>query len=523
MPTHHEATYGAHVGASLDAYHAGSLPTEQANAVKRHLLECPTCRRQSEDIALDQLVRAAPAPTVGPELRQRVFSAIVAERTAQSGAARQGLTITRERIAHPHSALTSAANVRSGGRWVSGLVAALIVALIAGVLVAAPRAGRQGQRHQTPLPAKSSAACPANKVSIALPQHAQSDRIVMTSPTEGWAIGAITAIGVSGFPVSVQALLWHISDCHWTQVALNLPAGDVLNEISMDSPTDGWVLGQTYTAKPVLLHYTNGAWSQAPLPDDPAFTQVSPSVIQAFGPGEVWMTAYTPKTPTGQMSPMLLIHLANGVWTSVASPFPAIYGIAPVGANDLWIIGQHDTPQGGAAPTWFAHYHNGGWDAVQQSPAQVFTLHAISPTDIWASGASAAVEHYDGSAWRDAPQAIPPVSDKSQVLVEALGDGEGWAAQPAMSTPSASQSLGNVSGIWYETGGQWRLLNLPYKDIRRMYWFTPVSDGEVWAIGAYYVALPESTRPDSPGMSVGGGYDQLVLLHYVDGAWTRYG
>jgi hypothetical protein len=247
-------------------------------------------------------------------------------------------------------------------------------------------------------------------------------------------------------------------------------------------------------------------------------------VIQAFGPGEVWMTAFIRKTATGQMSPMLLMHLANGVWTSVASPFPAIYDIAPVGANDLWIIGQHDTPQGGAAPVWFAHYHNGGWDAVQQSPAQVFTLHAISPTDIWASGASAAVEHYDGSAWRDAPQAVPPVNDTSQLYTYALGDGQGWAQQSATSTPSTSGPPDTyISTVWRETGSHWQDLNLPYKDLTVIQAWTPVSDSEVWAIGGYQVTVPLPTRPGSSGVSSSLGYEQPVLLHYADGAWTRYG
>ena len=65
--------------AQLDAYYDGLLPAEDAHAVASHVAGCARCAARLDALAAaDRLLRLAPAPRVGPELRQRLYGRIAA-------------------------------------------------------------------------------------------------------------------------------------------------------------------------------------------------------------------------------------------------------------------------------------------------------------------------------------------------------------------------------------------------------------------------------------------------------------
>jgi hypothetical protein len=132
------------------------------------------------------------------------------------------------------------------------------------------------------------------------------------------------------------------------------------------------------------------------------------------------------------------------------------------------------------------------------------------------------VAHYDGASWQVASQAVPPGAGVGVMSYE-LGDGEGWAERTSSLYPNGPQAgppTEAVSAVWSESGGQWRSAPWPYKDLNPVWAWAPVSSGEFWALASYPV---EIRTPDGSGGYSGVGFSRSVLLHYADGAWSRYG
>ena len=537
MPDRTSAT--AHIDDLLAAYHAGALPPAEMERVERHLRGCAACQAASQAVALDQLIRSAPAPTVGPELRQRVYARIAAATRAESAHAPVH-PLHDKRAAR---ARTGTHAPRPGAGWLEGAAALVVVALLASVFWALPRVRQPTQpgdgSHHGVISATVTtapgvpAACPPSATSATIPANAIFTSIALTSPTDGWAVGSIMDFNT----YASQGLVMRLNHCHWAPVALDLP-NIGLSNISMASATEGWAIGNyTDSSASVLLHYYDGAWNKVPLPADPTVAEIYVSddfsEVQAAGPDNVWLVVDTPKTTQGQMSPMLLLHVVNGQWASVGTPLPILDSLAPLGSNDLWIVGQTSTISNGADTYRFAHYHNGQWTVMRQpAGAELTTLHAVSPTDIWASGyipndrnPSASlpiVARYDGASWQVSPQSIPPNSGAGTTAFM-LAAGEGWAERTREVFPNGPQNgppVSLITNVWLETGGQWQILPWPYKDINLMYGMTPVSSGEVWAIGGSDRTL-SSTQ--TGGVTRSSGVILPILLHYANGSWTRYG
>ncbi|MDE3229899.1 MAG: zf-HC2 domain-containing protein [Chloroflexota bacterium] len=527
-----------HIAPLLEAYHAGTLPTNEAATVERHLRACAACQEESDAIALYRLIRAAPAPTVGPELRERVYARIgAASMPAPTATAPSAL---RERQGQPlASPLDHARGARRGRGWLSGAAAVIIVALLASAFLALPHL--RGDIGQGSAPARSwptgvTRACPAGSAAK-LPANAYINDLAMTSADGGWAVGGIA----DGQGMTARALLLRFSDCHLAPYALDL--SDVhLDSISMDSPMDGWAVGNNNTTlMPALLHYSAGAWKQVALPRQ-APVQGSFDMVRMRAPGDGWIIMNGVKNSQGLLSYELLRY-TDGSWSSFPCPLPVISDVAPVGPNDIWVTGL-DSLNGDAGAVRFAHYHDGQWTVMPQpTGAGLNDLRVISPTDIWASGdnvksqvngyAYPFVAHYDGATWQAAPQAIPPDAGSGEQLFT-LGDGAGWAfritvtqhdqapqnqATPQDFTPDTTL----VTGVSREAGGKWQVIGWPFKDIVLVRTLTSGSAGDIWAVGTVGKYVTWSVPNGNGGHSGGGGFvGHSVLLHYANGVWTRY-
>jgi hypothetical protein len=544
----------AHVEPLLAAYHAGALPPDDVARVAAHLRGCAACRERSEQIAIDQIIRATPAPTVGPELRQRLYARIA---EAEMAAAQQSRGSSRASLAARHAShageRTHSHGVSRGG-WLSGAAAALLVSLLVSVFWALPHmrpVGKRGAHHTTP-----TTACPASKTTADLPANLSLEDLAMTSATDGWAVGAMN--GGNGRPS--QGVIMRYSDCHWSQVALVLK--DVnLTHISMDSPTDGWAAGQLNYGRAnsniqgiVLLHYTGDAWSVVPASQRPA-NNGSVLALSMRAPDDGWIVTIGPDTiPYGSMLSVetyRMWHYQQGAWTLV-TPCPIMFPeiIAPAGPDDLWAAGSSFTGSGKEQAQYLAHYHDGAWTQIASPDVlQVWSMRAVSPTDIWISGAVNdgsgynVVEHYDGVTWRLAPDAVPtlptpaltpgatptpteqygppPQPGEFNGIVTITGDGAGWAYdwKPDLITTPGSQAM--IGSVYREDGGQWQALNWPYSNISFITSWAPFPDGEVWAIGIYWVDGTPTPHPGGGASNTAVGHG--VLLHYTSGVWTRYG
>ncbi len=531
MPGNQPAT--AHVEALLEQYHAGTLSATDAAQVEHHLRGCGACHEQSEQIALYQIIRAAPALTVGPELRQSLYTRMAAARAADATrAATPERPRSRERRANISLAPVGRTHgARRVGGLLSGAVALVVVALLVSVFWALPRTGKQRQTT-----ARQS--CTASATSATIPANATLADIALTSPTEGWAVGALQ----NDAGAVTQGLILRFSQCRWAPVALDLPRV-TLESISMDSSTDGWAVGYNWaTSLMVIYHYSAHSWQAVEAPAIHLDSQRPPLFrIWMRSPSDGWIIA----NDATSSATSTLVHERNGTWTMVASPasLPIIYYTAAiVGPDDAWFTAQVPPFDPVTANTFrFVHYHNGLWTVMQDPEGTIFDrLSAVSPTDVRASGYTAITgrpplfAQYDGTTWRIVPDAIPSVGGSYTFReAEALSDGEGWMygisgsnsqGSAATATTQGSSDNGNtlfssppITAVWQETHSQWQILPWPYTDITQIVRWTPLPDGEIWAIGGTSYWQLNTAGSTSP-------YNfTTVLLHYVDGAWTRYG
>lgn len=521
----------AHVESLLAAYHAGALSSDDAAQVAAHLRGCATCRGRSEQVAIDQIICSAPAPTVGPELRQRLYARIAAASEADASETpratlRDARRVESRPLARPHGL-----RVAQRG-WLSGVAAALLVALLVGMFWALPHLRQPLQRGQQQISKDATATalatdgCPASATSATLPANAVLNAMALITPQDGWAVG-----GVQNAQGQVtRGLIMRFSACHWSPIALDLPGVD-LAYLSMDTPTDGWAAGNADISDGlILLHYSGGSWSMTPGPP----SKGGVSALSMTSPEDGWLATMGPDIAQHGYTAGYVQRLwrySQGAWTQVTAPVHMIDAIATVGPDDLWIAGSDFVGAGKQTSHSFAHYQHGQWTTVTQ-PAGMWarSLRAISPSDVWASGitidAVPVVAHYDGATWRDAPEALPPdVNQKPGPGVStALGDGEGWEYHQRAASGAAPGSIERqvvISGVLRETGGQWQRLNWPFTDVTQITVWTPVSASEVWAIGSTSVLQPPTPIP-------GGGYSiesvaHTYFLHYTNGVWTRYG
>ena len=511
----------AHVVPLLESYHAGALAPEAAAEVRQHLSACALCRGAADEIALYQIIRAAPAPRVGPELRQRVYARIETACLPEGAAFAPPRDQPRRSERHSATLLDHPRRSHALGGWLTGVAALALIALIVGVFWVAPHAPRQRGRTGAPSDCLSSGAS-----ATAPSQPYILNALAMTSATDGWAVGAYeNADSASG-----NGLIMRYSKCHWAPVTLSLP-NVVLEAISMDSPTDGWAAGENVkTNKLTLLRYSAGAWRAVTPPAAPKTDGAASRLLDMTSPTEGWLVVVGPgSVGNGYVAAyaQTIFHDSQGAWSAIDCPLPMIDAITSAGPDDLWVAGRAFGATGKETTQSFAHYQHGHWSVMAQ-PSGLITLRlaATSPTDVWASGIDVqgfpVVAHYDGASWQDVPQALPPSMGHVPGIVVKLADHEGWAytIQPGAKTaPMESIPELSVTRVWRETAGQWQALSWRYTDIQQIDAWTSLPNGEIWAVGSYRV--PGTPTPLPGGGSTRSDYTYSVLLHYANGVWTR--
>ena len=524
----------AHVDRLLDAFHAGMLPAAEVERVERHLRECAACREQSAQVGIYQIIRAAPAPTVGPELRQRVYARIAATSAPSSATARPSRRSALDDSRHTRDVrfASGAPQPRSRLGWLGGAVAVVIVALIASVIWALPHGTRGTGTGKHSQIAIQSQGCPASATSATLPKQSFAiNGLAMTSATEGWAVGAIN--NDQGYPT--QGLIMRFSQCHWAPISASL-SSIALYDVAMDSPTNGWAVGYssaTYTI--ALVHYSGGIWRMAA---SPAVQTPHPDLMRVWmrSANEGWLVTYGDGfTPTPHST---ILHYRDGAWTVFSTPVQFVYNVSIAGPDDAWFSGEDAPFDAVSAHTGrFAHYDHGQWTTMVSPAGGLFDiLHVVSPTDIWASGVTvpvanqAIVAHYDGATWKVVPGAAPITprsANPSFGRVYITGDGSGWfyyQGNPSGATtasPTAKwENPAPVASVARETNGHWQTLPWPYTDINTLCAWTSLPDDEIWVIGD---TTTQQTVAAGDVTLVTPNATDAVLLHYVNGKWTRYG
>jgi hypothetical protein len=398
------------------------------------------------------------------------------------------------------------------------VAAALVVALLAGMLLTrmhAPLGQTTNDGHSNVLPTQGT--CAPADITAHLPTNGDFGVLAMVSPNEGWALGSVTD-PVSGMAMS--SLILHYKNCTWTALPISYP-GVGFSGISMGSATDGWAIGSTDSGAPFALHYTGGAWKSAPPPGKSVLGGGVYSQVHMLSADEGWITFNHPKDRQGNLTQGLL-HLVNGRWSVVNTPFPGIDNILPVAPNDAWVLG--DTTESQQVPDLY-HYRAGTWTrTLPPSGIWVSTMRMVAPNDIWASGqrdpassaATGATLHYDGSQWREVPVGA---SGRAQD-VEAFDQGTSWAF--TISVPTITKGATTpppdpvIASAQYQRDGLWQQVSWPFTDISQIGSIIRVSADEYWAIGYRDVT---NWTSNGNGSFTGAGYSVGVLLYFADGMW----
>jgi hypothetical protein len=167
--------------------------------------------------------------------------------------------------------------------------------------------------------------------------------VFAVSPDEAWAVGDRVHVENDGHYVNEQSLggiILHYHNGAWSEAA---QPEHSLRDISMTSPTDGWAVGTA------VYRYTHGTWTQ---------TQSLPGVT-LWG---VSMASATDGWAFGELGDpgSVAYHYADGQWQQTYMFSPAsITGMSSPRPGEVWALGSEDAD--GAAHGVFFHYVDGTW------------------------------------------------------------------------------------------------------------------------------------------------------------------
>src|SRR5262249_32239557 len=256
-------------------------------------------------------------------------------------------------------------------------------------------------------------------IHVDLPERATIFELAMTSPEEGWLVGAVWD---PDYRTIEAGLMLHYHNRAWRLVEDPLPIA-FLDSISMVSPDEGWVTGYHQNKREsYLLHYTDGHWRQVAVPFQPTDGKYY-SGIRMRSPDEGWIMVCPESTWRGQIE-SLLLHYRGGVWTPVTVPTPLVCDFVPVGPGDLWLIGNSSVRLSYYPDSLLAHYQQGQWSITPSPvPAWLSTLHMRSATAGYAVGwqppdrspnrsdlPPAVVLAYEGTTWQPIQTGADPAA-----------------------------------------------------------------------------------------------------------------
>lgn len=235
----------------------------------------------------------------------------------------------------------------------------------------------------------------------------------------------------------------------------------------------------SYSSKLYAAHWMGSAWTPVLPPDLAPYGAAGEFLgVAALGANDVWAVGDTTFTPSGTYGP-LAAHWdgRSWRWTAVAETgIKSLAAVAGSGPADVWAVGQG-----------IIHWDGGTWRGVALPGGVEVALTgvvALSPTDAWVVGSTLAVspkavlDHWDGTTWTVVAPAV--VARLSSIrVITAAGPDDIW--------------IGGEFGSAHWDGTQWRIVALPTGAALTA--LTVRGPGDVWAADAKH------------------------LFHLVDGGW----
>lgn len=240
-----------------------------------------------------------------------------------------------------------------------------------------------------------------------------------------------------------------------------------LTGIAMVSASDGWITGYNdyYTGSAFLLHFQHGAWVRMPFPLSlPSPQHAYPTGIVMRSANDGWITGYTGASSTGGTDAPFLLHFTGGAWREAPPPsgVNTITALSMVSDTSGWALGAVNTTV--SPETHILRYENGQWTTDLVVPGTVTSLSMDSGSDGWAAGGNlgATLLHYTGGSWvRVTPFSAREVTFITSVAMQTPDTG--WATGVYQAPENCSEcggSPGQVVTLRY-AGGTWRTIPPP--------------------------------------------------------------
>ncbi len=139
----------------------------------------------------------------------------------------------------------------------------------------------------------------------------QLNSIAFSSATNGWAVGF--ASNSSGF----SHVIYHYDGSSWTPTVGSITHGDLLS-VTIVSDSEAWAVGHQGTSNnvPLILHYTNGSWSEDTSFNGHYPTGTNLQAVGTDGTDDVWVVGYINSTTNH----FFTMHYNGSSWAQVTAP-----------------------------------------------------------------------------------------------------------------------------------------------------------------------------------------------------------
>lgn len=244
----------------------------------------------------------------------------------------------------------------------------------------------------------------------------------------------------------------------WTTLAEGL--GGALLSITGDSATDVWTVGADDGEGPLVLHYDGISWARLD-------TDTTGDLWWVWRPEatSVWMVGAAGR----------VVHWTPGdVAEEVLDADLTLFGIWGASEDDIWTVGGDVSAASDTAALF--HYDGSAWTRVDLPPtaASKFAVYKVwgsSASDVWIVGVDGVMVHYDGTAWSDVTSpttsTLLTINGSGPNDVTAVGgygsaevvhwDGTAWTVESAPFAPSFNGTYsrgGETVGVG-RTGSVW--------------------------------------------------------------------
>jgi hypothetical protein len=248
---------------------------------------------------------------------------------------------------------------------------------------------------------------------------------------EAWAVGYQSEGGPSRRP-----LILHWEGGAWAQIPSPVPGSGVLNDVTVISQDDAWIVGTMGGDDPVILHWNGTAWLPTP---DPSLVAGQLLAVSAGGPSDVWAAGDN----WVFANPALVEHWDGSAWTIVPAP-PSPHYLTSVEARgpfDAWVAGEVMNEDTDAS----AHWNGTTWEVFpfegfvnEDEQTRIEALESTPDGTIWAAGrhypvepytpTMAVIERWTGTAWQAEFLPDPGAGVRNSSLYDIAWTGDGlWA------------------------------------------------------------------------------------------------